>query len=91
MKQFEITEAVINELEKAKKKHPNFPNDRIHQVNIMLEEAGEVSKAINEFAWNEGSINDVAEELIQTAAMCYRILETIQSYKPIRNGSETKG
>lgn len=77
MKEFEIIEAIMNEVQRAKAKHPIFPEDRVHQVSIMMEEAGEAVRAANNYNYENGHISELATELIQTAAMCIRTLETI--------------
>jgi len=43
----------------------------------MQEEAGEVTRAVLHLAYEGGSIEDVRKELIQTAAMCMRMLENL--------------
>lgn len=65
------------ELLKAKIKHPNFPEDIFQMLAIMQEEAGEVAMAVNDYHSGKGSIEDVKEELAQTAAMCIRMLENL--------------
>ena len=37
--------SIIAELEKAKKKHPEFPDDPVHMAAIMAEEAGEAIRS----------------------------------------------
>ena len=74
----DIYELIKEELSRAKKIHPNYPVDRFVQFTIMQEEAGEVAKAVNDFHFGKGSLEDVKTELIQTAAMCVRMLETIK-------------
>lgn len=65
---------IETELNKAIKKHPNYPYDMFRQVAIMNEEAGEVTKAVLHYHYEGGTIEDVKKELIQTAAMCMRML-----------------
>jgi hypothetical protein len=38
-------ELVCREIERAEKKHPNWPTDRLRQVVVMCEEAGEALRA----------------------------------------------
>lgn len=62
------------ELKRAETKHPVFPDDMFRQLAIMQEEAGEVTKAVLHYHYENGTLNDIREELIQTAAMCMRML-----------------
>lgn len=70
---------ILNELERAKNIHPNFPKDLIHQAGIVAEESGEVMKAAIDYIYHKGNIQDVRKELIQTAAMCLRVLYNLPS------------
>lgn len=65
------------ELKKAKGKHPNYPTDMFHQLAIMQEEAGEVTMAVLHLHYEKGTVEDVRKELVQTAAMCMRMLENL--------------
>lgn len=67
------------ELRRAQKKHPEWPTDMFRQVAIMNEEAGEVTKAVLHYHYEGGTIEHVKEELIQTAAMCMRMLQNLPS------------
>jgi NTP pyrophosphatase (non-canonical NTP hydrolase) len=69
------------ELRRAKEKHPNYPNDIFQQLAIMQEEAGEVTMAVLDHYYDGKSLSHVKEELIQTAAMCMRMLEYLDEYK----------
>jgi hypothetical protein len=74
----EILEYIRLELDSAKKKYTDFPQDIIHCVSIMNEEAGESIRAALNHVYHGESINKLKEELIQTAAMCIRCLERIK-------------
>lgn len=71
---------IDSELRRAKEKHPNFPTDIFQQLAIMQEEAGEVTKAINDFVLGADTIEHVREEITQTAAMCVRMLENLPKH-----------
>ena len=58
-------------------KHSYFPTNIFEQLSIMIEEAGEVAKAVNDFKFSGGSISCVKDELYQTAAMCLRMLNNL--------------
>jgi len=74
MKEFDFISA---ELIRAKKLYPGFPDDMFRQLAIMQEEAGEVTKAVLDYHYSGGSLNDVRNELVQTAAMCVRMLQNL--------------
>ena len=76
-----IVAEIISELKKAKIKWPEYYNDVIHAVSVMNEEAGEVIQAALDLTYDNGSIEKVKKELIQTAAMCFRALENIDNLK----------
>jgi len=79
---------IDKELQRAERIHPFFPKNIFHQLAIMQEEAGEVAKAVNDCSSGKASIEDVRAELIQTAAMCMRMLNNLdEDQKPI---NETK-
>lgn len=70
--------AIKCELESAKKKHPDFPLNAVERCSIMMEEAGEAVQAANNIVWEYGNSYDLKIELLQTAAMCVRILEAME-------------
>lgn len=72
-----IFDLISVELDNAKIIHPFWPSDKLHQVAIMCEESGETVKAVLDYHFNKGSISDIRKELIQTAAMCVRMIETL--------------
>ena len=59
-------------------KHPELPVDVIHMVSIMNEESGEAIKTALQYVYEGKSLDDVKKELIQTATMCFRVLNTIE-------------
>ncbi len=69
------------ELRLAKILHPNYPTDIFKQLAIMNEEAGEVTKAVLDYHFGVSTLNEIEKELIQTAAMCMRMLEEIKIIK----------
>jgi len=68
---------IDRELIRAEKIHPDFPKDIFQQLAIMQEESGEVVKSVVDYQFHGGTINDIREELIQTAAMCMRMLNNL--------------
>lgn len=69
-----IVATILKELAKAEKKHPHYPDDMFVQLAIMQEEAGEVTKAVLHYHSKMVPFDDIEKELIQTAAMCIRML-----------------
>jgi len=55
----EIKKAIETELEQAEKQHPHWPDDIIHAVSIMNEEAGESIKAALDHVYFDKPIEDV--------------------------------
>lgn len=74
LRKYSVIEA---ELQRAKRKHSEYPDNIFKQVAIISEEAGEIAQATLKYVDEKGTLNDVRNELIQTAAMCMRMLEDI--------------
>lgn len=70
-----IIKLILLEKYRAETIHPHWPSDIIHQVAIVAEESGEAVRAALNFEYEDGSLQYLQEELIQTAAMCIRCLE----------------
>ncbi len=69
---------IAQELTFAKLAHPNYPTDIFKQLAIMQEEAGEVTMAVNDLESGKSTTEHVRQELIQTAAMCVRMIENLK-------------
>lgn len=67
-------DSIFDELAAAEKKHPEWPEDKIHAVAIMIEEAGESMQAAIDYTYTNGDIEHLKKELAQTGAMCIRAL-----------------
>ena len=70
--------AISIEKGRAEKKHPNWPTDILHQIAIVNEEAGEATRAVLHLIEGKGDLGDVWKELVQTAAMCLRMMENLR-------------
>ena len=69
---------VKTEYFRAKKIHPDYPDDIFEQLAIMQEEAGEVTKAVLDYKYKKDTIEHIKEELTQTAAMCIRMINNLK-------------
>ena len=74
-----IISDIENELEFAMQKFPEFPCDPIHAVSVMGEESGESTKSALQWMYEGGSKEETRNELIQTAAMCIRVISGIDT------------
>lgn len=71
-----------NELDRAVKKFPCWPNDPLHAVAILNEEVGELNKALLECVYekHKATTDDVEKELIQVGAMVLRFFHSLDRY-----------
>lgn len=75
--------AAVSELARAESLYPEWPADPVHAVAIMAEEAGEAVRAANNLKWGHGggtpavATRKLKKELVQTAAMCLRVLKNM--------------
>lgn len=76
-----VTDLIFSELRKAEKKHPGWPDDVIHAVAIMVEEAGEAMQAALDVHYRGRDIEDLRIELAQTGAMAIRALIHLEGDK----------
>ena len=81
----EAVAAILAELKRAKQLHERFPHDPVHAVAIMAEEAGEAIQRSLDVTYAPGGmlyIQELEDELIQTAAMCVRCLINLHNFVP---------
>lgn len=78
----EIFNQIMDEFTRAKKLHPKWPDDPIHQAAIVAEEAGELLRAAIDVRFFGGDIWKMRKEAIQTAAMAVRFLMNFNWGKP---------
>lgn len=73
---------LTHELGYAMAKFPDWPSDPLHAIGIVAEELGETQKEINQFVYEPRKANwsMVRAEAIQTAAMAFRFLMSINRY-----------
>ncbi|MEM9354625.1 MAG: hypothetical protein AAGB04_00295 [Pseudomonadota bacterium] len=73
---------VVGEMKRATAKFPTWPDHGMHASAIVAEEAGELHKATLEHTYepNKSTLEDVRKEAIQTAAMCFRFLMSMDEY-----------
>lgn len=74
-----IIEQIQAEVNRAKSKHPNWPEDNIHAAAIVCEESGELIRAALQHKYEGGTIDEMRKEAIQTAATCIRLLEGLNA------------
>lgn len=75
-----ISTEIVDEAIRASGIHPQWPTDALHAVSILTEESGELMKAAIEYHYNNGDIEAVREEAVQTGAMALRVLMNIDKY-----------
>ena len=65
---------VLNQLAKAKAKHPIFPSNPSEGLSIITEELGELAEAIND----NQSVERMKEEAAHVAVTAIRFLEELE-------------
>lgn len=90
MSESELIEQIKNEVNaevaRARRLYPTWPADIIHATALMSEEAGEAVNAANGAFWGHkgATLHDVRKEVIETMAMCWRLLLDTEC---MRNGA----
>lgn len=77
-----IIEEIREEIANAVTKFPTWPTRLIDAGNVVSEEAGELAKACLQVTYepHKETLLGVRDEAIQTAAMCVRLLLSIENY-----------
>jgi NTP pyrophosphatase (non-canonical NTP hydrolase) len=70
-----VMRMIEEELEKARVKHPDWPDDVVHQAAIVGEEAGELIQAALKRRYEHGTINAMRLEAVHTIVTAIRFLE----------------
>ena len=63
---------IIQAVQRARKKHPHFADNRFHAVSLASEELGEFAKAVN-----EGDHSSAEDEALDAIAVFVRFLEKL--------------
>lgn len=80
VRELKILVSIAKEYERACKKHPAWPSDKIHAAAIVQEECGELIRASLQQVYEDGSYNELRKEAIQTGAMCLRFISHLSEY-----------
>lgn len=76
-------QVVMDEVRRATRKFPTWPNDPLHAVAILGEEFGELTKAVLQTTYEPHKVQEgeLRTEAIQTAAMALRFLASLERYE----------
>jgi len=75
---------VVEEIEAAEAKFPQWPIDPVHAVAIINEEVGELTKAVFQASYDPISIDqliEIEEEALQVAAAALMFLKHTNKYE----------
>ena len=78
MTEYAAVDAMLQELARARVKHPTWPTNTLQQVAIMAGESGECLQAALHFVEGRGDIERVRTEAIQAGAMAVRVLMNLE-------------
>lgn len=76
-------QVVMDEVSRATRKFPTWPDDPLHAVAVLGEEFGELTKAVLQTVYEPHKVQDgeLRTEAIQTAAMALRFLASLDRYE----------
>ena len=69
---------VWTEIDRARAKWPQWPDDIVHAAALVAEESGELTKAVNEYTYEGGTLDAIRTEAIHTAATAIRLLANLR-------------
>ena len=78
-----VVNSVLDELQRAVIKFPQWPTDPLHAMGIVAEEVGELAKEVLQFVYEpqKSSREAIRKEALQAAAMLLRFLESLHVYE----------
>ncbi len=74
----EVLKFLRREYEIAKEKHPYFPCSALQNLAIIMEEVGEVARAINECEGRERVATEAAHVAVTAIRMMERMMEGVE-------------
>jgi NTP pyrophosphatase (non-canonical NTP hydrolase) len=77
MTEQDIIDESLLEVDRAEKKHPDWPRDLVYAGAIVAEESGELIRACVQSKFEQGDREEVRKEAIQTIATCIRLLKNM--------------
>ena len=74
---------VLREVARATAKFPTWPTDPLHALGVLMEEVGELSKAVVQEVYepHKNEPGEVRREAIQAAAMALRLVMSLDHYE----------
>lgn len=76
-----IVNEVLDALDYARDKHPDFPRDLIGKMSIMNEETGEATQLANSIQLDQkGDVKDFTHEVTQATCVGIRILLSMKGH-----------
>lgn len=83
MRLVRLTRMMVEELDRAELKHPEWTSDAVHAAGILSEESGEAMQAAVDFnaTGDRDNLVCLESETIQTGAMCLRLLLNLEEFR----------
>ena len=69
--------AIEQELDRAEKKWPGWPDNTFEQLSIITEEIGELNQAVLDHKHSGGDQENIIIEAVQSGAMILRFLKEL--------------